>query len=83
MAQLKIDLPDQVFQALETEANQRGEPLDTLVVHYLSLIKMMLIDKPTTAKQWPDGFFEDTAGSWEGEPFKREPQGEYEERLEL
>lgn len=66
MTPLKIDLPDQVFQALQTEANQRGQPLDTLVVHYLSLIKRMLLDKPTTSKHWPDDFFifKDTAGCW-------------------
>ncbi len=83
MTQLKIDLPDPVFQALQMEAAQRGESLDTLVVHYLSLIKMMLIDKPVAKSQWPDGFFERTAGSWEGEPLERGTQGEYEERLEL
>jgi hypothetical protein len=83
MTQLKIDLPDQVFKALQTEAKQRGEPLDTLIVHYLSLIKIMLMDKPAASKHWPDSFFEDTAGSWEGEPLEREPQDEYEERLEL
>jgi hypothetical protein len=29
---------------------------------------------------WPPGFFERTAGAWQGEPLTREPQGEYEER---
>lgn len=32
---------------------------------------------------WPDGFYEATAGAWIGEPLIRELQGEYEERLEL
>lgn len=32
---------------------------------------------------WPIGFFEETAGCFQGEPLVREPQGEYEERLEL
>jgi len=35
------------------------------------------------AHGWPVGFFEATAGAWEGEPLTREPQGEYEKRLEL
>jgi hypothetical protein len=31
---------------------------------------------------WPAGLYERTAGAWQGELF-REPQGEYEQRLEL
>jgi hypothetical protein len=30
---------------------------------------------------WSPGFFERTAGMWEGEPLTRGEQGEYEERL--
>ena len=29
---------------------------------------------------WTPGFFERTAGAWEGEPLTREEQGEYEQR---
>ncbi len=58
MIELKIDLPNSVLQALEREAERRGESLNTLVVHYLSLIKMMLINKDTPSSQWIDGFFE-------------------------
>lgn len=35
------------------------------------------------ANGWSDGFYETTAGTWTGEPLIREPQGEYELRLEL
>lgn len=35
------------------------------------------------ANGWPLGFFEETVGAWVGEPLEREPQGEYEQRLEL
>jgi hypothetical protein len=31
---------------------------------------------------WPPGFFEETAGAWQGE-LERAPQGEYEKREEL
>ncbi len=37
----------------------------------------------TDANGWPIGFFEETAGAWQGEPLVREAQGEYEQRLEL
>ena len=30
---------------------------------------------------WSPGFFERTAGKWEGEPLTRGEQGEYEQRL--
>ncbi|MFB2878203.1 hypothetical protein [Floridanema aerugineum] len=30
---------------------------------------------------WTPGFFERTAGAWEGEPLTRAQQGEFEERL--
>ncbi len=32
---------------------------------------------------WPPGFFERTAGAWQGEPLVREPQGKYEDRDKL
>lgn len=35
------------------------------------------------ANGWPVVFFEETAGAWAGEPLIREPQGEYEQHLEL
>jgi len=33
--------------------------------------------------EWSPEFFDKTAGAWEGEPLKRESQGEYENREEL
>lgn len=41
------------------------------------------IKEETDANGWPVGFFEATAGAWAGEPLVREPQGDYEQRLEL
>lgn len=35
------------------------------------------------ANGWPIGFFEATAGCFQGEPLIREPQGDFEQRLEL
>ena len=32
---------------------------------------------------WPEGFFDEVVGSWEGSPLKRSPQGEYEVREQL
>ncbi|ELS02446.1 hypothetical protein Xen7305DRAFT_00021600 [Xenococcus sp. PCC 7305] len=33
--------------------------------------------------KWSPGFFDKTAGAWEGAPLQREPQGEYESREKL
>ena len=41
------------------------------------------VQQATDTNGWPAGFFERTAGAWQGEPLTREPQGEYESRLEL
>jgi hypothetical protein len=51
----------------------------------IEILFLPLDEAPTEkdAHGWPIGFFEATAGAWEGEPLTREPQGEYEQRLEL
>ncbi len=38
---------------------------------------------PATDLGWSSGFFEKTAGAWEGELLERESQGEYEQREEI
>lgn len=49
-------------------------------------VEVMLVVQPLTTPEergWPPGFFEQTAGAWQGEPLERGPQGEYEVREEL
>jgi len=43
----------------------------------------MGIERPTQPSQWPQGYFEQIFGQWQGEPLIRPPQGSNEERLEL
>jgi hypothetical protein len=44
-------------------------------------IVVVVQQQPVTVHpSWPPGFFEETAGAWQGE-FERAPQGEYEKRL--
>lgn len=39
--------------------------------------------KGSLTADWPEGFFEEVAGGWKGEPLERPPQGELEERDSL
>ena len=51
----------------------------------LPLDEIAVNGKPAAvdANGWPEGFFEETFGCWVGEPLVREPQGDYETRLEF
>ena len=51
-----------------------------LVVVFEPVTPTQTAELPTEATGWPPGFFEQTAGAWQGELLTREPQGEYEER---
>jgi hypothetical protein len=32
---------------------------------------------------WPEGFFDDVVGGWQGDALQRPPQGEFEQRIVL
>lgn len=51
----------------------------------VKLIVQPVISKSKTPEElgWTPGFFERTAGAWEGEPLTRGEQGEYEQRETL
>jgi hypothetical protein len=71
--------PDGVLK-LEIPLDLRDTDLEVLVV-----VQPLVFAPITTSEDlgWPAGFFEKTAGAWEGEPLVREEQGEYETRDEL
>ena len=54
-----------------------------LVVVYTQPERGGATEPQTAAKGWPPGFFEVTAGGWQGTPLTREPEGDYEQRDEL
>lgn len=66
-----------VIEQLKQEAEQLPEPLAQEVLDFLRFIR----ERHHTG--WPPGFFERTAGAWQGEPLERAPQGEPEQRLAL
>jgi len=53
-------------------------------VDLVVVFEPVAVTSPTNEKKpaqgWPPGFFERTAGAWQGEPLTRESQGEYEQR---
>ena len=84
MTQLTINLPDNAYKALQLEAKQRGEPIDKLIIKYLSLANFISNNEEQKDKTgWPAGFIEKTAGSFSDDPLKRVPQGDFEKRLDF
>ncbi len=68
MPQLHCYVPDDLAKRLQAKAQQS----------HLSVSKYLaLLIKKEVDNQWPEGYFE-LFGSWQGDPLKRPPQGEYE-----
>lgn len=76
MSQLHFYLPDDEEKVLRRRAREAGMPLS----RYLAAL---VRDRAREPEQWPDDYFEKVFGRWEGEPLKREPQREYDERSDL
>jgi len=76
MAQLHFYVPDEVEVQIRNKASQAQLPLS----RYLANLVKKEAGQPS---QWPQGYFEQVFGQWQGEPLIRPPQGSNEERLEL
>lgn len=74
MPQLHLYVPDTTAELLKRRAEERG----------LSMSKYLaeVVGREVNDEEWPEGFFEDVLGAWEGE-IERSPQGMYEEREDL
>lgn len=91
MAQVVIeDLDPVVIEKLEALAQEHGRSLQAEVKYILETAVQAQTLNPSEANVvtktpeelgWTPGFFERTAGKWEGEPLTRGEQGEYEQRL--
>lgn len=71
MPQLHLYVPDETAERLRSRAEKRGMSLSG----YLAEV----VGREVDGERWPEGFFEEVLGGWEGE-FERPPQGPYEER---
>lgn len=76
MAQLHFYVPDEVEQQLRRQADKANLPLSRFLAELV---------KREAGQQtgWPEGYFAQIFGQWEGEPLRRAPQGEYEQRAGL
>jgi len=74
MAQIHCYIPDDVAAQLSKKAEK----------NHLSVSKYLakLVKKDITSI-WPDGYFEQVFGQWEGERLQRPEQGDYEKREAL
>ena len=76
MSQLHFYVPDAVELRLRESAKRAAKPLS----RYLGeLVK----EKTHPVEQWPDDYFEQVFGGWEGRCLERDAQGEFERRSEL
>jgi len=74
MAQVHCYIPDEIADQLGKKAEQQ----------HLSVSKYLAsLVKKDIGSGWPDGYFEQVFGQWEGEPLLRPGQGAYEQREEL
>ena len=74
MPQLHLYVPDATAKLLKRRAEEIGLTLSK----YLAEV----VRKEADGEEWPECFFEDVLGPWEGE-LQRLPQGPYEEREDL
>ena len=82
MAEVVIqDLDPALLQKLDMLAKLHGRSLQAELKSILEAAVQNAVTKTPEELGWSPGFFERTAGKWEGEPLTRGEQGEYEQRL--
>ncbi|HET9229626.1 MAG TPA: hypothetical protein VFR31_23295 [Thermoanaerobaculia bacterium] len=74
MAQLKLDLPEDVVKEVRRRAKTRGVTVNRLVAELV---------RREVESGWPAGFFEEVVGGWKGQPLERPPQLPPEVRDEI
>ncbi len=71
MPQLHLYLP----KDLADEVRRRAEARQLSTSAFLAELVRKQI-----SPGWPEGYFENVVGSWQGEPLTRPPQGAFEDR---
>jgi hypothetical protein len=73
MAQLHFYVPDDVEKLVRKQAENAHLPLSRYLAE---LVKR----EAKQHSKWPDDYFDQVFGRWEGEPLQREPEGRFEQR---
>lgn len=76
LSQLHFYVPDDEEKRLRELARRAGLPLSRFLA---DLVRR----EARAARDWPEGYFEEVFGRWEGETLRREPEGDYEKRTGL
>jgi hypothetical protein len=74
MPQLHLYVPDEVAETAKARAKAAGKSLS-------SYLADLVVNE--VAGEWPEGFFEEVAGGWRGEPLERPKQARAERRDRL
>lgn len=72
MPQLHFYVPQSLADRIQQEARAEKRSVSSYLAE---LVKRELMPA------WPEGFFEEVVGGWQGEELERPPQGEFEERI--
>lgn len=71
MPQLHFYVPEAVATRLKSRAKAAGISVSRYIAELV---------REELGPDWPEGFFEEVVGSWQGERLLRAPQGQFEER---
>ena len=74
MPQLHFYVPEAVAARVQSRAKAAGMSTSRYIAELV---------RREIGTDWPDGFFEEVVGGWQGKPLKRAPQGQFEEREPL
>ncbi len=66
MPQIHFYVPENMASRIRDRADAAGVSVSKYVAEVV---------KTKLSSEWPDGFFEEVSGGWQGQPFVRPPQG--------
>ncbi len=72
--QLRFYLPDDLAEALKARAAAKGQSVSRYVAE---------MARRELTSGWPEGFFEEVVGGWQGLPLARSPELDHEHRESL
>jgi hypothetical protein len=73
MAQLHFYVPDDIEKLVRKQAEEAHLPLSRFLAE--------LVKKEAAQHSgWPDGYLDQVFGGWEGDPLRRESEGDFENR---